>query len=417
MLKIAILGLGDRGMNYGNLVQTATDSKITAICEKDTERLKLGQERFHLPDTACFTDSSEFLAQERLADVMFVCTQDRDHYSNTMDALEKGYHVLVEKPVSPNPEHLKAIIKKAEEKDRKVLVCHVLRYSLFYRKIKELLDSGSIGRTILIRHAENIGFWHFSHSFVRGHWHKEAETSPMILAKCCHDMDLLYWWTGSKFRSVSSNGQLTFYTPENRPDGAADRCCICPLNKTCLYDAKLQYIGREDHPEPFFPWGTYAVTNTPGNENILKALETNNYGKCVFSGENDVMDCQTAQFVFENGVTAQFSVNGFSNENYRSTHIFGTKGEIWCNDLDETITLREFGKEKTIFNMSLANQGYGGGHVGGDIGLVRDSIRYFSGEQMEMGNLTSIKETLESHLMADACEKSRKLEGKLIFHE
>ena len=115
MLKIAILGLGDRGMNYGNLVQTATDSKITAICEKDMERLKLGQERFHLPDTACFTDSSEFLAQERLADVMFVCTQDRDHYSNTMDALEKGYHVLVEKPVSPNPEHLKAIIKKAEE--------------------------------------------------------------------------------------------------------------------------------------------------------------------------------------------------------------------------------------------------------------------------------------------------------------
>ena len=211
MLKIAILGLGDRGMNYGNLVQTCTDAEITAVCEKDPERLKLGQERFGLPDSACFQDSAAFLSHRKLADVLFVCTQDRDHYPHTMAALEKDYHVLVEKPVSPDPEHLQEIIQKSLETNKKVLVCHVLRYSQFYRKIKELLNSGIIGRTVLIRHAENIGFWHFSHSFVRGHWHKEGETSPMILAKCCHDMDLLYWWTNSRFASIYSQGDLTFY--------------------------------------------------------------------------------------------------------------------------------------------------------------------------------------------------------------
>ena len=415
MLKIAILGLGDRGMNYGNLVQTCTDAEITAVCEKDPERLKLGQERFGLPDSACFQDSAAFLSHRKLADVLFVCTQDRDHYPHTMAALEKDYHVLVEKPVSPDPEHLQEIIQKSLETNKKVLVCHVLRYSQFYRKIKELLNSGIIGRTVLIRHAENIGFWHFSHSFVRGHWHKEGETSPMILAKCCHDMDLLYWWIGAKFQSVSSNGQLTFYHPGNKPAHAADRCCDCPLRETCLYDAELQYLGRQDHPQPLFPWGTYAVTNLPGKENIKKALETNDYGTCVFAGDNDVMDCQTAQFVFENGVSVQFSVNGFSNHNYRSTHFFGTKGEICCNDLDESITVQEFGKEKTTFDLSLASQD-SGGHVGGDLGLVQDALLYFSGEQIDPGNLTLIEETLESHLMADACEKSRKLNGQLILH-
>lgn len=150
-------------------------------------------------------------------------------------------------------------------------------------------------------------------------------------------------------------------------------------------------------------------------EIIKKSLETNDYGKCVFAGDNDVMDCQTAQFVFENGVSVQFSVNGFSNHNYRSTHFFGTKGEIWCNDLDESITVQEFGKEKTTFDLSLASQD-SGGHVGGDLGLVQDALRYFSGEQIDPGNLTLIEETLESHLMADACEKSRKLNGQLILH-
>lgn len=416
MLKTAILGLGDRGMNYGNLTTIGTDAQIVAVCDKDPQRVALAKERFHLTDEQTYLGSEAFFAAGKLADAVFICSQDRDHYGHTMEALNLGYNVMVEKPVSPNPQDLYDIQALAKKMDRKVVVCHVLRYSLFYQKIKELLDSGSIGKTVMIRHSENVGYWHYCHSYVRGHWHREEETSPLLMAKCCHDMDLLYWWTGSPYASIYSQGGLDFYTPENAPENAASQCVNCPHKDTCIYDARLQYLGREDHPEPKFPWGTYAVSNDPSREAIAKALETNQYGRCVFAGDNNVDDHQTVHITFENGVLAQFSVNGFSNENYRKTHIFGTAGEIYCDDLSETITLHPFGRGKQTFDMSLNNDSYGGGHVGGDIGLVKDVVALFEGKETVQKNLTLIDETLESHLMVAACEQSKK-ENKVIVRK
>lgn len=417
MLTIAILGLGDRGMNYGNLSRQCPEAKIVAVCDKDPQRVSLALERFGLDREQGYGDSQAFFAAGKLADVVFVCTQDRDHYGHTMEALKLGYHVMVEKPVSPNPEHLKEIRDLARQQNRKVVVCHVLRYSRFYQKIRELLQSGVIGRTVLIRHSENVAYWHYIHSYVRGHWHREEETSPMLLAKCCHDMDLLYWWVGSPFASIYSQGGLTFYTPASAPEGAAKACFQCPHRDTCIYDARLQYLGRADHPAPRFPWGTYAVSNQPDEAAITAALQSNSYGRCVFAGGNNVVDYQTAEIRFENGVVAQFSVNGFSNENYRKTHIFGTQGEIYCNDLEETITLHVFGQEKQVFDFSDPNStGYGGGHVGGDLGLVQDVVALFTGKEVRQQQLTLIDETLESHQMVDACERSRKT-GQVILRD
>ncbi len=211
MLKIAILGLGDRGMNYGTLALAGTDAQITAVCDKDPERVCLAAEKFHLTKEQTFLGSEAFFLAGKLADALFICTQDRDHYGHTIEALNLGYNVMVEKPVSPNPAHLIEIRDLAAEKGLKVVVCHVLRYSLFYQKINQLIKDGSIGRPVLIRHSENIGYWHYIHSYVRGHWHREEETSPMLMEKCCHDMDLLYWWTNSRFASIYSQGDLTFY--------------------------------------------------------------------------------------------------------------------------------------------------------------------------------------------------------------
>lgn len=193
MLKVAILGLGNRGINYGTLLLGREDAVITAICDLDAERVEIAKEKFKNPSVRTFASADELFAQGKIADAIFICTQDRDHYGHTMQALELGYHVMVEKPVSPNPQHCLDIEKKAKEKNLKVIVCHVLRYSAFYRKIKAVVDSGALGNIVAVRHSENVAYWHFIHSYVRGLWRREDETSPLLMAKCCHDMDLLYW--------------------------------------------------------------------------------------------------------------------------------------------------------------------------------------------------------------------------------
>lgn len=336
-----------------------------------------------------------------------------------MQALELGYHVMVEKPVSPNPQHCLDIEKKAKEKNLKVIVCHVLRYSGFYRKIKEIVDSGALGNIVTVRHSENVSYWHFIHSYVRGLWRREDETSPLLMAKCCHDMDLLHWILGSRCENLSSYGDLVFFNEKNAPEYSTPYCEDCPKRAECPYDAYLQYLGREDHPSPKFPWGTYPVDNMGTEERLLRALHKGQYGRCVWHSDNTVNDYQLVQMAFENGVHVQFSVEAFSNENYRKTHIFGTKGELYSNDFDETITVQLFGGEKEVIDMSLNNQdAYGGGHVGGDLGLVNDAVDYILGNKVEEGNLTLIQDTYESHKMVAAAEESRKTGGKIVkVHE
>lgn len=419
MLTVAILGLGNRGINYGNILKGRDDAKIVAISDLDAERVSIARETFGCPDVQTFESADALFKAGKLADAIFICTQDRDHYGHTMQALELGYNVLVEKPISPDPQHCLDIEKKAAEKNLKVMVCHVLRYSKFYRKIKEIIDNGTLGQIVTIRHSENVAYWHYIHSYVRGLWRREDQTSPILMAKCCHDMDLLYWWMGCRCKSVSSYGDLVYFNEKNAPSYAPNFCEDCPENLSCPYDARLQYLGREDHPDPKFPWGTYPVSNVDSPERLKAALHQGNYGRCVFHSDNNVNDYQFVQMEFENGVHVQFSVEAFSNENYRKTHIFGTEGELFSNDLEETITVQRFGQEKEVIDMSLNDQAaYGGGHVGGDAGLIEDVVAYLSGRQVEERNLTRIQDTYESHLMVAASEKSRKSGGKLtLVHE
>ena len=413
MLKVAILGLGNRGINYGTLLLGREDAVITAICDLDAERVEIAKEKFKNPSVRTFASADELFAQGKIADAIFICTQDRDHYGHTMQALELGYHVMVEKPVSPNPQHCLDIEKKAKEKNLKVIVCHVLRYSAFYRKIKAVVDSGALGNIVAVRHSENVAYWHFIHSYVRGLWRREDETSPLLMAKCCHDMDLLYWILGSRCESLSSYGDLVFFNEKNAPEYSTLYCEDCPKRGECPYDAYLQYLGRGDHPAPKFPWGTYPVANVGTKERLEAALHKGQYGR--WHSDNTVNDYQLVQMAFENGVHVQFSVEAFSNENYRKTHIFGAKGELYSNDLDETITVQLFGKEKEVIDMSLNHQdAYGGGHVGGDLGLVNDAVDYLLGNKVEEGNLTLIRDTYESHKIVAAAEESRKNGGKTV---
>lgn len=416
MLTIAVIGLGSRGLHYSRLSAMRGGVTFTALCDVNPRKTENAVRELSAADARIFHDEETFFAAGKLADMLYICTQDRDHYRQAMKALELGYHILLEKPVSPNPQDCAAIAQKAQEVGRNVFVCHVLRYSGFYRKVKEVLEQGLLGDLMLVQHNEHIGYWHFAHSFVRGNWRREEDTTPMLLAKCCHDMDLLYWWLGP-CKSASSLGALSFFTPEHAPEGAAMRCDDCSCCDRCLYYAPAQYLPDKDNP-PRFPWGSYALTPSSDPEDIRRALSEGPYGRCVFHCDNNVCDHQSAQLLFtHNGreLPVHFTVSAFSNECYRSTHFFGTMGELWGDDESETLTLQLFGREPETLTLPQSdNSGYGGGHVGGDSGLVGDILDYLDGKEVPIERLTPIQETVESHLIVSACEKSRKKGGELV---
>ncbi len=416
MLTIAVLGLGNRGINYARLSRKHGDVRFTALCDFDSRKLKNAVEELDCKEARLFSSAEELFAAGKLADVLYICTQDRDHYAQAMRALDLGYHLLVEKPISPDPMDCIRIAEKAEQVQRNVFVCHVLRYSPFYRRIKKVLEEGVLGDLMLIQHNEHVGFWHFAHSYVRGNWRREDETTPMLMAKCCHDMDLLYWWLGSCKRA-SSLGSLTYFKPENAPEGAKMYCKDCPHQGTCNYYSVDQYLPSEQH-EARLPWAAYAITPKKDADSIRTAAMEGPYGRCVFHSDNDVCDRQIANLVFQQEgreVLVQFSVSAFTIETYRDTHFFGTKGELICNDLTETITLHLLGQEPQTLSLNLADDSmYNGGHAGGDIGLVSDVLDYLSGKEISYEYLTPIQESIESHLIVGACERSRKNAGKFV---
>ena len=315
-MTVAILGLGSRGLQvYGEIVKNYDSiMEVTAVADLLPERLANAKKLFNLNEDACFSDADELLSREQLADAVFICTQDRDHVPQAKKALKKGYHILLEKPVSPSVRECTELLNEAKKYDRKVCVCHVLRYTPFYSTLKKMLAQGDIGKIINIQAREDVGFFHQAHSFVRGNWRNSEETSPMILAKCCHDMDLLVWLSDSSCRQVSSFGNLTWFKEENAPKGAARRCLDgCPVKDTCPYDAEKIYISNPDtgvRSKNGWPANTFAVP--PTEENVRKELKAGPYGRCVYYCDNNVVDHQVVNLQMENDITVTFSMCAFS---------------------------------------------------------------------------------------------------------
>ncbi len=245
-VTFAVCGLGVRGMEaYASFQARHPEKmKITAGADPDARRRAALQAQYGVPAERCFETDKELLAQPKLADVMIIATQDRQHVSAALAALEKGYHLVLEKPISPSLEECLALRKKAHEAKRVVVVCHVLRYTEFYGTLFRLLREGAVGRVESLDAIENIAYWHFAHSYVRGNWRRAAEASPMVLAKSCHDMDIIRWLMDAPCESVSSYGSLDWFRPENAPQGSADRCLDCARQKDCPYDAER----KERHP-------------------------------------------------------------------------------------------------------------------------------------------------------------------------
>lgn len=415
-MTVAILGLGSRGLQvYGEIVKNyGSIMEVTAVADLLPERLANAKKLFNLNEDACFSDADELLSREQLADAVFICTQYRDHVPQAKKALKKGYHILLEKPVSPSVRECTELLNEAKKYDRKVCVCHVLRYTPFYSTLKKMLAQGDIGKIINIQAREDVGFFHQAHSFVRGNWRNSEETSPMILAKCCHDMDLLVWLSDSSCRQVSSFGNLTWFKEENAPKGAARRCLDgCPVKDTCPYDAEKIYISNPDTGVRYkngWPANTFAVP--PTEENVRKELKAGPYGRCVYYCDNNVVDHQVVNLQMANDITVTFSMCAFSAKCSRMIKVMGTLGEIEGSIDENKIYYTPFGQETQVIDLTSFTDDFSG-HGGGDVRMVKQFADYvMTGKRTD--SITDLDISLESHLIALAAEESRKMQGKSI---
>ena len=413
-ITIAIAGCGSRGQDtYARCQEKFADRmRIVAAADIRPEKLEQMRKTYGLTQEQCFDSAEEMLRHGRLADAMFICTPDRSHYSQAMEALRLGYHLLLEKPIAPTQEECRDIERLALAQNRHVVVCHVLRYTAFYQEIKRLLNAGAIGELVSVQAIEQVAYWHQAHSFVRGNWRNAGLSTPMILQKCCHDMDILLWLSGRHCQRVSSFGSLRHFRKELAPQGAPERCGDgCPVYDECPYCAPRFYLGKVEAGQT--GWPVNVLTPEPTHESVREALRTGPYGRCVYACDNDVVDHQVVNLELEGGLTVNFTMCAFTAHGGRVIRLMGTQGEILGDTEANTIRLMPFGKEETLIDVRTLADDFSG-HGGGDARRVDDFLNLVSGADAAGEALTSISHSVESHLVALAAEKSRLEEGAVV---
>lgn len=410
-LKVILIGAGLRGMIYTDVMKTLSDKfEVVAVAEPVESRRNYIKEKHNLSDDMCFSDYKEILALGKIADVAIISTMDLEHLDASIEAIKLKYDLLLEKPIAPNAKDCKLITDCAIENNVKVVICTVLRYTDIFIKLKEIIDSGKIGKIMSINHEECVGNVHQSHSFVRGNWGNAEKSSEMLVQKSCHDMDILQWLIGKKCKKVQSFGTLSYFTRENAPEGSPEYCIEgCPVGDSCPYNAVKLYLEEKDNSW-FRP--AAAKEHNPDDEMVKSAISNTQYGKCVFKCDNTVVDHQTVNLLFEDDITVTFTMNAF-NKGGRYIHIMGTKGEIRAaidNESPIEVYNLENG-EKEIFDI-VGKDGMSGGHAGGDMGIITSLYEYLTGTYKGK-SIPEISESYYNHLITFAAEEARK-KGTII---
>ena len=398
-MKYIVIGAGSRGTIYGNWA-VKHGIEIAAVAEIRPDRLAEAGKHWNVPENRLFTDVQALFSLGKIADAAIIATMDRDHFSHVMAALELGYDILLEKPISPDARECIQIEEKANALGRKITVCHVLRYTNFFGAIKDIIDSGEIGKITAIKHSENIGNFHMAHSFVRGNWRNDILSSPIIMQKSCHDLDILLWLTGAHCTKVAAFGSLTYFKEANAPAGSTDRCCDCPVADSCRFEAKKCYLPT------LGSWPTDVVCLDQTRDALMEALRSGPYGRCVYRCDNNVCDHMSIILEFDNDVTATFSLTAQTSPCHRNIHIMCEDGEIIADDGQRQILVRKHvSSQADTFAERIINvRTNGSGHGGGDAGIMEDFTA-----SLTAGNQTrsAISASVESHLMACAIEKAR----------
>ena len=401
--NLVVFGYGARGQIYATFAKMYPDKfNLVAVIENNPERIQKANEMHE--NVPVFNDYKTFLEKKIQADIVAVATQDEQHKEHAIAMMQAGYDLLLEKPVANNKEDCMAIYEASKEYNKKVIVCHVLRYSAFYSSLKKIIESGKIGEVVSIHTSENVGYFHQAHSFVRGPWKNSATSSPMILAKCCHDMDIIRCLIGEECISVNSYGDLMFFKEKNAPQGCAQYCSDCKVDN-CIYKAQDIYLSNGRMFVGYFNNGEIT------DENILRNLKHSPYDMCVFKAGNDVVDHQVVIMRFANGKTACHTMTAFSKDIYRDIKIYGTKAEIVGKMEDNCFEIRYFGgeTEKVVVDISAATVG---GHNGSDYFMMNDLFDILNNENAE--NVSYLDVSIESHLMSFAAEESRLNDGRTV---
>ena len=409
-VELIVVGAGIRGQIYADYAaENPGLAKVIAVAEPREYYRQLMVKKHNIASENVFDDWKLLAEREKFADAVIIATQDRMHLEPTEAFADKGYHILLEKPMAENENDCRRIVDAAIRNNIIFSVCHVLRYTAYTQKLKEILDSGVIGDIVNIQHLESVGYWHQAHSFVRGNWRNSNESSFMLLAKSCHDIDWLYYIAGSKCSKVSSFGNLKHFRKENQPQGASDRCLQCRCEPDCPYSAKKIYLGRAERGH--FDWPVDVITDCLTKAGVEKALEDSPYGRCVYVCDNDVVDHQVVNMMFENGSTASFTMTAFDEARDRQTRIFGTKGRLYGNG--STIEHFDFLTDKTSqIEAGVSDGTILSGHGGGDYEIMKSFVAALADN--DPGKILSgPAETLESHALVFAAEKAR-LENTVV---
>ena len=410
---VAVLGAGARGGNvYARLMNRLPERyKVTHICDIDEDTLAAAGDEFQIPETHRYSSETDFFRRRR-ADIIVIATPDDCHVRHALKAMELGYDILCEKPITDKIDECKALLAAQRKYGNKILVCHVLRYAASYSTLKSIIDNGTIGRLVSMDWIEPVGYWHQAHSFVRGTWRNTKNSAPMIIAKCCHDLDMIQYFAGAKCKSVSSFGDLTFFKPQCAPEGAAKRCCECGLKDTCPYSAYLIYIDawkKKNCPPHYWPYNVL-VEEPVTEEKLLEAIEYGPYGRCVFHCDNNVVDHQVANIEFENGITAHLTMTAFTKDESRKIRIHGTYGEIYGSFIENKVYCELYGDDEVrVYDIEEIK---GGNHGGGDVLMIRNIIDAYSKNQVIDKN--GIEGAMCSHYLGFAAEESRINGGEKI---
>ncbi len=403
-ISLIILGAGGRGTIYANLVKTMPEkAEVGAVAEPRTFfRERIAREHNLKPGNV-FKDWQEAVKRPKFADAVVITTQDRMHLEPAVAFAELGYNILIEKPLAPDAESCRKIVETARKNNVILSACHVMRYAKYTQILRNLIRSGSIGQIISIEHLEPVGHWRFAHSYVRGNWNREAESSSVLLAKSIHDLDWIAYIMDRRCNLISSFGSRMFFRRENMPEGAALRCLDCKYEPVCPYSAPRFYLDRcrrkqiDNYIE--------SVVSTLTEENILDAMRNGPYGRCVYACDNDVADHQVVSMEFEGGATAVFTLAGCSKYGDRRTTLFGSAGEIRCDG--RKIELYSYLRDRTSeIDIEPENSNLETHHGGGDKVCLEsfvDALR----ENDPSKIVSDAEVSLETHRMVFAAELSR----------
>jgi predicted dehydrogenase len=416
-LTAAIVGAGHRSMVYADYSTSNPDKlKIVALADPNPLRREWLGERYNIPEEMRFQDADALAAQGKIADCIINGTMDEQHVPTCLPLLELGYDILLEKPFATHEKEMWELVHAARKHNRKMMICHVLRYAPFYSAIRKRLIEGAIGQVMNVQTTEHVSYHHMATAFIRGKWGSEKKcNSTMLLAKCCHDLDLIMWMkSGVAPKKVSSFGSLMYFRPDRAPEGAGKRCLVdCKIEETCPFSAKKIYIDSERWG--FYAWDTIEHIKDPTVEDKLESLRGDNpHGRCVWHCDNDVVDHQSVIIEFADGSTASHNLVGGTSRPMRSIHLLGTEGEIWGDMETSKFVVRrpnptkgnEYFEEEVDVKVTGDMHGGQGGHGGGDERLVADFVSMMNGQEPSI-SCTTIEDSVHGHQVVYAADESR----------